>query len=310
MSAAAPITVVGSVNRDIVVRCHRLPRTGETVMALEMAHGGGGKGANQAVAAARLGGRTAMIGCVGADAAGIAAREALAAAGCDVAGLTIAGDTTGRALVLVDSGGANAILVVPGANAALTEPALCAHRARLDRGGIMLLQLETPLAGVVAAAAAGRSGGARVILDPAPMQPLPGALVRACDIITPNRGELAGLCDRPDLTDADIEAAARSLAARGGATVIVKLGADGCLLVEPGAAAASFAAPRVTAVDTTGAGDVFNGALAVALAERRPLAEACRFAVAAAAISVTRPGAQAAAPDRREVEAFLQRPAA
>ena len=310
MMQAVPITVVGSINRDIVVQCRAAPERGETVTGTALAFGHGGKGANQAFAAARLGGNVAMIARVGQDDYGPLARAALASAGCDVSAIRTAGPMSGQALVLVEGDGSNRIVVIPGANGHFTADELSHDATLLGRGGLLLLQLETPMPTVIRAASLARAGGAQVILDPAPAAGLPQELVALADIITPNRTELEAIAARPLCDGAAVVAAARELRASGPKVVIVKLGAQGCLLLDgDGDGAQWLAAPAVHAVDTTGAGDTFNAGLAVALAQRQPMAVAARFAVAAAALSVTRHGAQASAPTHAEVETLLQRAA-
>jgi ribokinase len=270
-----------------------------------IAWGGGGKGANQAFAAARLGGNVAMIGAVGDDGNGSEARAALAAAGCDVGGVRTIGQTSGQAIVLVQDDGTNSIVVVEGANGLFDRRELLDDADRLTRAAIVLLQLEIPIETVLEATALARRAGSQLILDPAPAAVLPESLLRSVDVLTPNQTELAAMSGRhPGDRPAMVEAA-RALRARGTGTVIVKLGAEGCLLVD-GDGERHLAAPALDAIDTTGAGDIFNGALAVALSEGRAMSDACRFAIAAAALSVARRGAQAATPTRDEVETLFR----
>lgn len=306
MSRRLPLTVVGSINRDIVVHYDTLPRVGETVFGQRLLFGHGGKGANQAVAASRLGGDVTMVGRVGEDDYGRLAREALVTEGCAVPGVRTLGDLSGQALVLVGQDAGNRILVIQGANGQFTASDLERDAALLARGGIVLLQLEIPLETVVLAAEKARAGNARVLLDPAPAMPLPLELLQVTDILTPNQTELAVLTGNSPASPAEVIEAAQRLRAQGPGAVIVKMGAEGCLLLDANGPR-HFAAPGVDAVDTTGVGDCFNAALAVALSEDASLADACRFAVVAAALSVTRPGAQASAPSRGEVEGFLAR---
>jgi ribokinase len=211
------------------------------------------------------------------------------------------------ALIMVAASGQNSIVVVPGANGRYLPDDLSRDIANLEPGGVALLQLEIPMPTVLSAARRARENGRLVILDPAPVPaaPLPAELFGLIDILTPNETEAAALADVPTgrLTTEEAAVAARKLRARGGSTVIVKLGEQGCLLVEKTRIVA-IEAPHVQAVDTTAAGDVFNAALAVGLSERQSVEEACRFAVQAAALSVTRLGAQASAPDREEVAQF------
>ena len=303
------IVVAGSLNMDLVGMASRIPSPGETVMGREFFQAPGGKGGNQAYAAARLGGSASMLGRVGSDDFGRILRANLEAAGCDASQVGTAPGSSGVALISIDDAGQNSILVAPGANA-LYAPADFAQDAHVLAGaGLLLLQLEIPIETVIAAAAAGRRAGARVILDPAPAPgSLPADLCRHVDILTPNEVEAAQLAgaaaERLSLDDA--EAIAARLLSTGVGAVIVKLGPKGCLLAD-GLAMTRVAAPAVDAVDTTAAGDVFNGALAVALAEGAALANACRFAVHAAALSVTRMGAQPSMPLRDEVDAWMMR---
>ncbi len=306
MSRRLPITVVGSINRDIVVHYDTLPRIGETVFGEHLSFGHGGKGANQAFAASRLGGDVAMVGRVGQDEYGALACRVLATEGCAVAGVRTLGDLSGQALVLVGRDAGNRILVIKGANGQFTARELERDAALLARGGLVLLQLEIPLETVVLAAEKARAGSARVLLDPAPAIALPLELLQVIDILTPNQTELAALTGRAPASHAEVIEAAQQLRAQGPGAVIVKMGAEGCLLLDANGPR-RFAAPAVEAIDTTGAGDCFNAALAVSLAEDASLADACRFAVVAASLSVTRQGAQASAPQRVEVEELLAR---
>jgi ribokinase len=308
------ICVVGSLNADLVVKMARYPRPGETVLGSSFAQFPGGKGANQAFAAARLaaGGdqvAVVMVGRVGADSRGTWLREHLADAGVDVLGVTIdERAATGVAVISVDAAGQNQIVIVPGANETLIPAALSPHHQRLASAHVLLLQLEIPLPTVQTAARVGREKRAVVILDPAPARTLPDALLRLCDYVTPNESELTTLDGSPGasapLDRAQAAAAARRLVARGARNVIVKMGAAGALLVGP-AGEHFWPAFPVAAVDTTAAGDAFNAAFALALAEGQPPEEAGRFATAAAALSVTRRGAQPSMPDRAEVAALL-----
>jgi ribokinase len=297
------IVVVGSLNVDLVTRLRRFPAPGETVTALDFAVHPGGKGANQAYAAARLGGRVSMVGAIGDDAHGRSLSESLHGAGVDVDAVERhASAPTGMALISLDASGENQIVVVPGANACLTADCLERSRSRLAAAAVVMLQLEVPLSSVEAAARVAHAGGATVILDPAPAQPLSRDLLACIHYLTPNESELETLTGHASGTQA--EHAARELAAGTALKVIVKLGDVGALLVE-GDRQAFWPALRVQAVDATGAGDAFNAALAVALAEGKSIAEAGRLAVAAGALCVTRAGAQPSMPTRREVEAAL-----
>jgi ribokinase len=301
----ARIVVAGSLNMDLVATAPRLPGRGETVLGDGFFESPGGKGANQAYAAARLGGDVAMIGRVGDDAYGARLRASLAGAGCDVGCVRSGPEPTGVALIFVSRAGDNAIVVAPGANAGFGPAELQADAEALAECRILLLQLESPVATVTAAAWAASAAGATVILDPAPADPPPPAeLLALVDILTPNETEAAQLTGRSAAAErslGEIAALAVELQRLGPPSVIVKLGARGCL-VAAGDQITHLPAPAVRAVDSTAAGDVFNAALAVALSEARPLAEAAAFAIRAATLSVTRRGAQTSAPARAEVE--------
>jgi ribokinase len=303
----AKIVVSGSLNMDVVAVTPRIPVAGETILGSQFFTTPGGKGANQAYAAAKLGGDAAMLGRVGEDAFGAQMRKNLADAGCRIDAVRALPGASGVALIYVSETGENSIVVVPGANQLLTAADIANEHDLFDGCAALLLQLETPLDTVIAAAQRGREWGAHVILDPAPApsSPLPHELLEAVDILTPNETEaaiLAGFPPRP-LNPGEAAAIALKLQAMGPRTIIVKLGAQGCLLWH-GAASTVIAAPEVTAVDTTAAGDVFNGALAVALSEGLALKQACGFAVHASALSVTRLGAQSSVPTRAEVDKF------
>jgi ribokinase len=292
----AHVVVVGSVNADLVVSVARLPRAGETVAGGTFARHGGGKGANQAVAAARAGARVAMVGAVGADELGDEAVRELAAEGIDVSAVArLDGVATGVAAIVVDAAGENQIAVASGANAQLGGDAVGAALARLltTARGVVLLGHEVPEAAVVAGARAALAAGWQVVLNPAPARPLPDTLAGV--LMTPNADEARELAGVDD-----VEAAARALGAR----VLVTLGADGALLLDEGVAE-RLPAPRVEVVDTTGAGDTVNGALAAELAAGRPLRDAARFALTAAALSTRAAGARAGMPRRDEVLAAL-----
>ena len=293
---------------DLVAFAPRIPVAGETLTGHTFLSVPGGKGANQAFAAARLGASVAMLGRVGADDLGRQLRDNLAAAGCDVNGvMTTADSTTGIALIFVADSGQNSIVIVAGANGKLSPEDIAAASSRFNGVTHVLLQLESPIATVVSAAQAARRADARVILDPAPApsSALPAELLANVDILTPNETEAAILTgDSPRRMNPDeaIEVG-RRLRAMGPATVIVKLGEQGVALITA-ERSQLLRAPAVTAVDTTAAGDVFNAALAVTLTDGAEIAAACRFANRAAALSVTRRGAQASAPSRAELDAF------
>lgn len=256
----------------------------------------GGKGANQAVAAARAGGEVTMIGAVGADAYGSQLRGGLESAGIDTRLVRTARGASGTAHIVVDDSGANAIVVVPGANGTLTELGP-AEREAAASADLLLLQLELPLSAVAEGARAAHDRGVRTILTPAPVQPLPDELLDHVDLLVPNEHEAAQLSGYEDP-----EAAARFLLGRV-PEVVITLGSKGCLYAARGAEPVRFPALEVTTVDTTGAGDTFVGTLAVALGEGRPVAEAVAWASSAAALCVQKPGASTSMPYRSEIDA-------
>lgn len=323
----ARVVVVGSINVDLVVVSERLPTAGETVAGGTFASYGGGKSANQAVAAARLGADVVFVGAVGRDAMGDEAEAALREEGIDVSGLARVDAPTGVALIVVDAQGENQIAVASGANAALDaapiatrldallgeaatagsptatagSPTATAGSSTATAGssatpaGVVLLGHEVGEDVVIAAARAAEAAGWPVVLNPAPARELPGAPLA---VLTPNASEAEQLTG-----EAVPEAAARALAEATGAAVLITLGARGALLLEPGGEPARLPAAEVDVVDTTGAGDTVNGALAAELAAGRALREAAAFAVKAAALSTTKPGARGGMPTRAEVDA-------
>ena len=304
---SARITVAGSLNMDFVVQVERLPQPGETVLGGGFVTLPGGKGANQACAAGRLGGRVRMLGRVGDDVFGRELVESLGRAGVDTKAVRVSEATpTGVALIFVEAGGQNQIVVASGANGLLTPEDVAAELDAAE--GFLLLQLETPLETIERAAALASRRGMTVILDPAPARPLPNELLARVSVLTPNESEALVLLDRrgSNVSLADAPEIASALLKRGPKAVILKLGANGAYL-EDGSGGRHFPGFEVQAVDATAAGDSFGGALGVALAEGHPLPEAIPFANAAAALSVTRLGAQASMPERRDVEALLTR---
>ncbi len=299
------IVVFGSINMDLVVRTPRLPTPGETLTGHTFFTAPGGKGANQAVACARLGALTRMVGRVGDDLFGEQLRISLRSAGVQDDDVLTTPGPSGVALIAVDDAAENTIVIVPGANGAVSIEDIPRLKRALDGAHTLLLQLETPLATVVAAARAARARGVTVILDPAPALPLPDELYTLADILTPNESEAATLTGIPVHDEQSAAAAARALTARGVRTVIIKLGARGALTGD--AHGERLWAPfTVTPVDTVAAGDAFNGGLAVALSEGRSFEEAMQWGLAAGALSVTRPGAQPSMPDRQELLALLE----
>ncbi len=297
---SATIVVVGSSNTDLVVRVPRLPGTGETVLGDDLSSVPGGKGANQAVAAARLGAQVTFVACVGQDAYGTAAVQHYRDEGIDVRYVrTTPTAPSGVALIFVDAAGQNMIAVGSGANLHLTPADVEQAASAIRAADAVLLQLEIPLATVEAAIDVAHRAGVRVILNPAPAQALPARLLSQVDVITPNEHEArvtAGL--PPDTPLPDVAAA---LQAAGVATVLVTLGEQGAFVCDRAGAAFHVPAVAVTAVDTVAAGDAFNGGLAVALSQGMDLASAVRYANAVAAISVTRAGAQNSLPTAGEV---------
>jgi ribokinase len=306
MSAGSRIAVVGSLNMDLVVRGTHIPRPGETILGESLSEYPGGKGGNQAVAAARLNGPTAMIGCLGTDPYSTALRTALTEAGVETAHLLERGPRSGVAIIEVAATGENSIVVVQGANALLTPSDVESALADLPEAGIVLLQLEVPMEAVESAALFAQAKGQLVLLDPAPARTLSDRLLSAVDFLTPNQQEAAFLVGMPDVRPADAPEAARRLLARGVKTAIIKLGAAG-IFAANGQESFYVSGHRVETVDTTAAGDCFAGALAVALLMDSSLYDAVAFANAAAALSTTRRGAQPSMPNLAEVRALLLR---
>ena len=297
------IVVIGSLNADFVIRLQRFPGPGETVAGRDFKVFCGGKGANQACGAARLGGEVSMIGQVGNDAHGDLLIENLAAAGVDVTHIFRAADvSTGVAAITINAEGENQIVVVPGANGSFGEEQLQRSRELIASAGIVLLQLEI-------AARLAKAAGALVILDPAPAQQLPEDLLGSVDYLTPNESELGILTGTAaeGFSPAVAAQKAGELRKRGVRKVLVKMGAQGALLVD-GQQETFWRALPVSAVDTTAAGDAFNAAFAYALASGQSELDAGRFATAAAAYSVTRAGAQPSMPTRAEVESLSATP--
>jgi len=302
---AARITVVGSLNMDLVVRSPRIPQPGETIIGGEFRTAPGGKGANQAVAAARLGGRVSMVGRVGSDAFARSLLDGLVADGVDHTFIVQDPEAaTGVAFIVVDDAGENSIVVASGANMRLSPADVDAAEAAIAAADVLLLQLEVPLAAVAEAARAAHAHGTTVILNPAPVCPLPHELLSLVDVFVPNESETALLTRLPVGTLPEIEAAAIALCELGVETVVLTLGGRGALLVEEGEKDL-IPAFEVTPVDTTAAGDAFVGGFAVALAEGRSLTDAVHWGNAAGALATTKLGAQPSLPARRAVEALM-----
>ena len=296
------LVVLGGINMDLVTYSERFPEAGETVAGERFLTYAGGKGANQAVAAARMGARTAMVGRVGDDMFGPQLLEGLSAAGVDVSRIAVApGETSGIAAIGVDGAAQNRIVQVLGANSTCGAEQANAVIAALENADTLMLQLEVPMDVSLAAAQSARSAGKTVILDPGPVRPVPAELLQLSSVITPNETEAEALVgfavDGPD-------SAARAGTPRGAGVAVVKLGVQGAYYATPELSGFQPAFP-VLAVDTVAAGDAFNGALAVCLAEGMALPDAVRIACAAGALAVTTTGAQDSMPTRAEVEALL-----
>jgi ribokinase len=304
------IVVIGSLNMDFVLSVDRLPLPGETILGRKFRVIPGGKGANQAYAAAKLarsGTIVRMLGRVGADSFGNALKANLASVGVDVSPvLETDSEATGVACIHVDDAGQNSITVAPGANGVLSVGDIRSERRALAGARCVLLQLEVPIETVAEGLREGRRVGATCILDPAPARALPKELLQLVDIATPNESEACVLAGVPPnrVNATDAAALGNKIMELGVRSVIVKLGDQGCVHCGPDR---TFAVPAfpVRAVDSTAAGDTFNAALAVSLVEGAEIEDALRFANAAAAISVTRAGAQTSAPTRVEVESLL-----
>jgi ribokinase len=306
MSFPGPrIVVVGSTNTDLVVGVPKIPAPGETVLGGELSIVPGGKGANQAVATARLGGRVTFVARVGDDDFGRRAVAALQSEGIDTRFVSVApGAASGVALIAVDAAsGENSIVVAPGANALLSAEDVEAAAAAFDAVDAVVLSLEVPLQTILRAAELAAARRIPVILNPAPATPLPDALLARVSVLTPNEREARQTAGGDRMVD-DVESLAAALLERGVEAVVVTLGPAGALIATPDGIEHARPFP-VRAVDTVGAGDCFTGALAVEIGAGRSLRDAVRFANAAAALKVTRRGAQAGVPYRTEVLSFL-----
>lgn len=296
-----PIVVVGSINMDLVASTPRIPRAGETLIGSDFTTTPGGKGANQAVAVARLGHPVEMIGAVGEDVFGTALLENLRTIGVGIGAVARVAGPSGVAPILVASSGENSIVVVPGANGKVTPAMIDQQADKLRTAGMVLCQLELPVATVSHTLAVCAEAGVPVMLDPAPAADLPSEVWTQVAWFTPNETEMALYAT----SGARAEESARELLERGARGVVLKHGAEGAYVAYLGEEAGWVKAFRVDAVDTVAAGDCFNGAFAVALLEGQDPWSAARFASAASAISVTRHGAQASMPNRADVDQFL-----
>jgi ribokinase len=295
--AGTNVCVVGSANLDLNTYADRLPAPGETVHARRFTTGYGGKGANQAVMAARLGGATALVARVGSDLFGRDMLEHFRAEKIDTRYITTTDDvSTGTAVITVDAAGRNTIVVAPGANGALTAADVAAARDAIESAHVLVCQQEVPAEANLAAMRLAARAGVSVVFNPAPAgDGIPSEAYGLSTVLCPNESEAAALTGLPVATAAEAEAAARELMSRGARNVIVTLGERGCLVVTP-AGATTIPAPVVTAIDTTGAGDAFIGSLAYFLARGEDLLSAARRATHIAAISVQSPGAQSSFP--------------
>ena len=306
------IIVLGSVNSDLVVRVPRLPRPGETVLGGEFLRSAGGKGANQAVAAARAGnGPVVFLAAIGDDEFGRQSLVGLEGEGIDCRWIRVMpGIATGVALIMVDASGENLISVASGANLHLAPQQIDqVPEETFSEARVLLASLETPPDAVERGLARARQAGAMTILNPAPALALEraGPLLRLADVVTPNEHEAAALAEMPVTDSSSAAAAARAMQARGAGHVVVTLGSDGCVVCALDSAPVAIPARSAQAVDTTAAGDAFSGALALALSEGKSLPDSAQFATIAASIAVTRVGAQPSLPRRVEINGLFSR---
>jgi ribokinase len=305
-----PAVVIGSVNLDLVARVPQIPVTGETVTGASLERFYGGKGANQAVSVAKLDYPAHLIAKVGDDENGELLRRGLCQAGVDVRCVISSPEApSGTALIFTDPAGQNSIVIIPGANGCLLPVDVARFESLINSAGIILLQLEVPLQTVIYVAEMGYRKNIPVMLDPAPARELPPKLLLQLAWLTPNEVEAAGLCGQPGegLAPGQVPQCAEELLSRGPRHVVIKLGAQGAYLATRDGLRRHIPAYRVRAVDTTAAGDAFNGALAVALLLGKDPVEAASFASAVAALSVTKKGAQPSMPTAQEVSRFLKK---
>lgn len=304
----AKLTVLGSINVDHLLQVTEFPRPGQTLEADNYQTVPGGKGANQAVAAARLGAQVSMVGCIGEDPIGQQMKLGFAEDGIDTGAIDrVFGEATGMAMIYVNAKGENNIGIWPGANGALSVERVRAHQRVIEEADLLLIQLETPLESLVEAARIAKAAGTRVVLNPAPAKSLPDALLNNVDIITPNETEAEQLTGIVVDNDESAAAAARCLHDKFGIDmVIITLGKRGVWLSHQGRQQ-RLCGYKVDAVDTTAAGDTFNGGFVTALLEGQSVDDALRFGQAAAALSVTRLGAQSSIPSREEALALMAR---
>ena len=302
------IVVVGSLNMDLVVQVPTIPKPGETMLGFNFETFPGGKGANQAVAAARLGAAVTMIGQVGDDSYGEILVENLASEGVNTEHIAIdRNNATGVALITVDERGQNSISVASGANFSLTAEHIQSAWKIIGDIDILVMPLETPLETIYEAAKLAKDQNVRVVLNPAPARSLDPGLLSMVDILIPNEHEVLQIAGSVDYSDSSVEESARALINRGVNTVVVTLGENGVMIVDKKVRVMTIPSIKVDVLDTTAAGDSFVAALAVGLVEGKSLSDACSFANAAGAITVTRMGAQPSLPTRREISEFLER---
>ena len=294
------ILVIGSSNTDMTAKTAELPRPGETVLGGVFTMGAGGKGANQAVAAQRLGGKVKFICKVGKDMFGDNSIAQYEKEGLDTSGILRSNLPSGVALIYVDSHAENCIVVASGANGDLTEDDIEKSRKDLESCDILLLQLESPIPSVLKAAKIAHQAGKTVVLNPAPACPLPEEIFRNIDLFIPNETELSTFSGMPVTSQEEAQAAAKAMQAKGVGKLIVTMGSKGALICE-GGPSVFVPAHKVKAVDTTAAGDTFCGALCVAISEGKSLKEAAEFACAASALTVQKMGAQNAIPYRKDL---------
>jgi len=301
------IVVIGSINMDLVNHVAQFPQPGETIRGRGVEFLPGGKGANQAVAASRAGGRVEMIGAVGQDSFAAPLLDSLRASGVGTGGVQAKEGTSGLAFITVSEAGENMIILSEGSNGQVSPDDI--PEAALAGAALALFQNEIPWEANLRGMKLAKAAGAKVFYNPAPVRPIPKEAYPLVDLLVVNETEAEGLSGVPVDGVEDAERAAAALIARGAGGVLVTLGSKGSYYAEAGAEGRFTPARQVRAVDTTAAGDTFIGAFAAAAAEGRPAAEALAFATAAASIAVTRPGAQASIPRREEIEAALAGPA-
>ena len=307
VSRSPVVVVLGGINMDLVATSDRMPNLGETIFGTSFHTAPGGKGANQAVAAARLGAEVRMVGRVGDDQFGPTLLEGMRSEGIDVSGVAVDPDNpSGVALILLDEQAENMIVAVYGANLASDEAQVAAVDDALDGADVLLLQLETPLDVALSAVALAKEWGATVVWDPAPALEMGHEAYRLCDVLTPNQAEVEFLTGIAVTDPASAEAAAKVLVEQGVRAAVVTLGSGGAFFQtrDEGGLVPPFS---VDAIDTVAAGDAFAAGLGIALAEGQSLADAVKFGSAAGALAVTRSGAQEAMPYRAEVDALIAR---